>query len=330
MGGRPVSAAARRRTHCSGDRCPRPPAGSSHVAGAAPRPAAQQAARPERDLVPLRPEQRVLRADPRPADGLLMRLSLLAGRLGRAGAVRQARAGLPQAGSRAGDDAARRRLRLGLAVAARRRALRRPGHRHHASRPSRRGSSTRGSASAASRTGSRSSSATTATRPDEYDAVSSIEMGEHVGQRQLPDVRRGAAPLGEAGRPGAGAADVAAPASGRAAGRSSRTSSRPTCTCARWRDRRLLRAGRPRGARRARAARALRAHRRRLAGELPPQPRAARRAGGRGGRPRLGALPRRRLDGVPRRPDGRRPDRSWCDPAPSTRCRWCGTGEPTW
>ena len=41
----------------------------------------------------------------------------------------------------------------------------------------------------------------------DYDAVSSIEMGEHVGQRQLPDLRRGPAPLGEAGRSGAGAAD---------------------------------------------------------------------------------------------------------------------------
>ena len=49
--------------------------------------------------------------------------------LARGGAARQARPGLPQARPRAGHDAARRRLRLGLAVAARRRALRRAGHR---------------------------------------------------------------------------------------------------------------------------------------------------------------------------------------------------------
>ena len=47
----------------------------------------------------------------------------------RGGAARQARPGLPQARPRAGHAAARRRLRLGLAVAARGRALRRAGHR---------------------------------------------------------------------------------------------------------------------------------------------------------------------------------------------------------
>ena len=44
---------------------------------------------------------------------------------------------------------------------------------------------------------------------DHFDAVGSLEMGEHVGAGQLPDVRRGAAPLGPAGRPRAGPADVA-------------------------------------------------------------------------------------------------------------------------
>ena len=46
------------------------------------------------------------------------------------------------------------------------------------------------------RTGSRSGCRTTARCPSataDYDAVGSIEMGEHVGEEQLPDVRRGAA-----------------------------------------------------------------------------------------------------------------------------------------
>ena len=67
----------------------RPPA-APRVAGPAARSAAQPAARPQRDLVPLRPVQRVLRADPRAADGLLLRLPLHARRPGRAGAARQA------------------------------------------------------------------------------------------------------------------------------------------------------------------------------------------------------------------------------------------------
>ena len=123
--------AARRRPHRSPGSAPSAAHRRSRLAGEASRPAAQPAPRPQRDLLPLRPVQRVLRADPRAADGLLVRLPLLARRLGRAGAVRQAVAGLPQARARARDDPARRRLRLGLAVAARGRALRRPGHRHH-------------------------------------------------------------------------------------------------------------------------------------------------------------------------------------------------------
>ena len=67
-----------------------------------------------------------------------------------------------------------------------------------------------------------------------YDAVSSIEMGEHVGERQLPDVRRGAAPLGASRAAGCWSSRCRAPAGGRAAGRSSSPSSRPTCTCGRW------------------------------------------------------------------------------------------------
>ena len=131
VGGRQCRACSARPAPFGGIGALRPPTGGSRVPGEAPRPPAQPAPRPQRDLVPLRPEQRVLLADPRAADGLLVRLPLLAGAAARGGAVRQAVAGLPQARPRAGHDAARRRLRLGLAVAARRRALRRAGHRHH-------------------------------------------------------------------------------------------------------------------------------------------------------------------------------------------------------
>ena len=62
------------------------------------------------------------------------------------------------------------------------------------------------------------------------------------------------------------------------------------------------------GARRARSARALRPHRRRLARHVRGQLGPRRRPGRRGGRPRLAALPRRGIDGLPGRPDGRRPD----------------------
>ena len=106
------------------------------VAGPAAWPAALPDPRPGRDLAPLRPVQRLLRADPRPAHGVLLRL-LHAGprrpdvhRRGRA--ARQARPGLPQARPARGGarpPAPRHRLRLGLAVALRRRDVRRAGRR---------------------------------------------------------------------------------------------------------------------------------------------------------------------------------------------------------
>ena len=130
--------------------------------------------------------------------------------------------------------------------------------------------------------------ATTARSTGSYDAVGSLEMGEHVGERNYPTYVDGSAARGRARWPGAGAADVAAgpqrrqyPGGGpfieslhraghaHAAGRRDRgATSRPG-------------AG---GPRRARPARALRAHRGRLAGELRGQPRPPDRSRRRGGR----------------------------------------------
>ena len=92
------------------------------------------AARPPGDPPPLRPLQRVLRADPRPAHGVLVRvLAVGRRRVHRGGrAARQARAGLPQGRSRSSGDAVpRRRLRLGLAHPVCGGALRSAGHRRH-------------------------------------------------------------------------------------------------------------------------------------------------------------------------------------------------------
>ena len=108
---------------------PAPPRLAGQVAWTA----AQQAARQPRDQPPLRPVERVLLTDPRAADGLLLGLLHLRRPVVHGGgrAARQARPGLPQARARARDALPRHRLRLGLALAARRPALRRPGHRRH-------------------------------------------------------------------------------------------------------------------------------------------------------------------------------------------------------
>ena len=70
--------------------------------GADPRPAALEAARPLRDRPPLRLLQRLLRADPGPVDGLLVRLldERQRGVHRRRRPARQARPGLPQARTR--------------------------------------------------------------------------------------------------------------------------------------------------------------------------------------------------------------------------------------
>ena len=166
--------------------------------GRAPRPAAQPRPRPAGDPPPLRPLQRVLLADPRPAHGVLAAAT---------GApttptytVEDAQrdkldAGLPQARARsAGDAVPRRRLRLGLAQPVRRGALRCAGHRRHHRRRAEAVHRRSGSASAACRTGSRSGCRTTARSPAApFDAVASLEMGEHVGQRNYAHLREGVA-----------------------------------------------------------------------------------------------------------------------------------------
>ena len=134
-----------------------------------------------------------------------------------------------------GIDPARRRLRLGIAVPARGRALRRPGHRDHDRRGAEGVHRRADPRTRAGRPGRdpaaglpRGAAATGA-----YDAVGSIEMGEHVGEANYPtyvDVLR---QRRTAGRPRAGPADVAAPAGIPAEGRSSSPSSRRTCTCGR-------------------------------------------------------------------------------------------------
>ena len=102
----------------------KPPVPSIEAPAPAPRPAL---ARPRqgRDPPPLRRLQRLLRADPRPEHGLLVRVLRRAGRVARGRPGAQARPDLPQAAARARRAAARHRLRLGLAADPRRAALRR-------------------------------------------------------------------------------------------------------------------------------------------------------------------------------------------------------------
>ncbi len=102
-------------------------------------------------------------------------------------AARQAGPDLPQARPAAGDAPARRRMRLGVAARPRRDALRRHGGRGDALRASSARSASHGSRRSGSATGSRSGIRTTGRSPDQpFDAVASIEMGEHVGQDNYP------------------------------------------------------------------------------------------------------------------------------------------------
>ena len=179
--------------------------------------------------------------------------------------------------------------------------------------PSRSGSSTRGSASAGS-------SDRVEIRLQDYreiagrpaiDAVASIEMGEHVGERNYPTYAAG--PARRRASPAAGCWSSRCRAPGRAgipaAARSSSPSSRPTCTCGR--SARPSRSSSAAGSRSATCTRC-------ASTTCAPSP-----AGWRTSRPtcdrlielvgeevvaRLAALPGRRRDGLPRRPDGRRPD----------------------
>ena len=183
---------------CGSARSGAAPAGARRPTRPAARPAAQHRPRPGRDQPPLRPVQRVLRAAPRrrrwptpAATGPARRPGVRPG--GRA--ARQARPDLPQA-----RPAARRcGCSTSAAAGARCRCTRRASttaRRSPASRSSARAAGlrrTRGSPSAAWRTWSRSGCRTTARCPSDggrFDAVASIEMGEHVGERELPGLRR--------------------------------------------------------------------------------------------------------------------------------------------
>ncbi len=249
-------------------------------------------------------------------------------------------AGLRKLGLREGMTVARRRLRLGLDVAARGRALRGP----------RRRGDDRGRAEEVHRRPHRRAGAR---RPRRDPALRLPRRRRRVRRRvlhrdgrarrpaQLPDVRRGAAPLGEARAAGSWCSRCRAAAAGPVAGPSSSPSSHPTCTCAPSARRSASSSA---AGLEVRDVHALREHYvltvAGVARALRAQHRPADRARGRGGRPRLAALPGRRRHGLPRRPHGRRPDphgppgcvtlgamdrtgeqTSWSSPASRLRCR---------
>ena len=165
---------------------------AARVGGPAVRRAAHPPPGPRRDRPPLRPVQRLLRVPARPADGLLLRL-LDAGRRRRPTAwstpsATSSTSICRKLGLKPGHAAARRRLRLGVAARARgdsTTACTAVGR--HALGAAAGVRAWPGSRRSASRTGSRSGCRTTARSPDQpFDAVSSIEMGEHVGQDNYP------------------------------------------------------------------------------------------------------------------------------------------------
>ena len=175
----------------------RRPTATARDPGPDARPTAQSVPRQGGDQSSLRHLERVLPADSRPLDGLLVRaigksphdeFHARASPIATSWTGSASKIGLARATRHA---AARRRMWLGLFEFARRRALRRSGRGPHplarAEVLHRRGAQT----SAGTRTtGSRSVSRTIAALTDgPFDAVASIEMGEHVGREQLPDVR---------------------------------------------------------------------------------------------------------------------------------------------
>ncbi len=132
-GRRPSPAALARAVRTPGRAGPaRPAARAAGHPGADPRPAALQASRPVLDRPPLRLLQRLLRAAARRLDGLLVRrTSPATTRRTRVADAQRDKLDLVcrKLGLTDGMTPARRRLRLGLAVAARCRALRGAGHR---------------------------------------------------------------------------------------------------------------------------------------------------------------------------------------------------------
>ena len=175
---------------------------------------------------------------PRAADGLQLRLPRHPGHPARGGAARQARPRLHQARPRAGHADARRGLRLGLAVAARGRALRGAGHRRD----------DRGRAEDVHRRPDRRARAAGPGR----DPAAGLPRGARArplrrrrlardgrARRRSATTRRTsrccAARSGRAGGCSSSRCRARAPAaaSTRAAARSSSRSSPPTCTCGR-------------------------------------------------------------------------------------------------
>ena len=261
----------------AGPRRPRAAAAAARVAGAGARPAAQPAARPARDQPPLRPLQRVLRADPRPADGLLLRLL-------RDDPDQSAR-GRPSAPSSTWSAAssasgpAATLLDVGCGWG----SLSLHAAEHF-------GAQVVGVTIAAeqkkfidARIAERGLGDRVEIRLQDYREVPErgalrrgrlARDGRARRRAQLPDVRRGAARARSGPAAGCWCSRCRAPARASRRRAVHRVVHRARhAHAAGRRDRRAARGGRPRGARRARAARALRAHRRRLAGELRAQPR---------------------------------------------------------
>ncbi len=300
--GRPPRRGPPARPRCPAARARQPAQGE----GAPPQPGP----RPRGHRRPLRRPARVLRADPGPPDGLLVRLV----DLGRPGLhpgrrpARQAGTDLQQAQPGTRGPAARHRLRLGFAHPVRRPGVPGPGHRGHAVGPAGR---LRDCAACANWAWSRWSTSRSSDyrdiTGDGYDAIASVEMGEHVGAEQYP----GSAPrctTTSAPAARSSSSRCPGPAGPPAAARSSSRSSPPTCTCARWGRRSACwsgpgwRSGRPGH------AGTLRPYHPGLAAELRrPRPEIAQWLTRRRG-PRLAAVPGRRRAGVRTGPHGRRPD----------------------
>ena len=159
--------------------------------------------------------------------------------------------------------------------------------------------------------------------PSPFDAVASIEMGEHVGEQNYGTY---AQVLHDAVKPGG---RVLIQQMSRSGGRNGHPGGGPFIESFIAPDMHMRPVGETvayleRGGLEVRDVHALREHYVRtvdgLAGELRGQPRPAHRARRRGGRARVAALPRRRRDGLPRRPDGRRPDPDGPPGCGRTRC----------
>ena len=230
----------------------------------------------------------------------------------RRGPARQARPDLPQARPAARHAAARRRLRLGLAGAARRRALRRAGHRRH---PLRRAAATSSSADRRARPGrpGRGPAAGLPRRSPTARSTRSrsIEMGEHVGDGQLPAYAAALHRLVRPGRPGAASSRCRGGPAAPGGGAVHRDLHRPRHAHAPGRrDLALLEAA----GLEIRDVQALREHYvrtvRELARHLRVPLRRRRRAGRRGGGPGLAALPGRWRAGLRARA-GWASTRSW-------------------